>query len=255
MSNLSHGISFGLNSLEDFESRSLAGRIIQTLLAAPKFLVPKFFGQDEPLKLVVDSNNIEPVIDLLVSQKIESYGGPMRFSGGILLMGYTRNGEYLFDWEKYSPSFSGVSGSVPWPVLEEEPSRFGEFLSLVKALVGVVNPVYGDIQNMRFSGWDTPLDLQKRLPDVPWLSIYGEPYIQTFGEEKILNAPFYKIEKLPSGHFWLQASESIHEPVTEIVRSAIRKHFGEDSFMAHPKWRYKNGKAPRFDFSKVTNGS
>jgi len=164
----------------------------------------------------------------------------------------TGDSQYLIHWKKHSaPSFAGLSGAVPWPLIDEDPLRFGQLISLVKDLIAPVNPAYGDIQNMKHPRWDTPFNLQKRLPDVPWLSIYGEPYIRLFGEDKILSAPFYKVERLASGHYWLQATESILDPVPESVRLAISKHLGEASFMAWPKWRYKEGKAPKFDFSKV----
>ena len=252
MSNLLNGVNFRFSSLDDFESRGLATRAIRTLLDGPQFLAPRLYGRTQPLKQTIDPNNIEPLVDLWVPRKKESVPGSVKFPDGMLVMEYAPKGEYLIHWKKQSePSFAGVAGSVPWSILEEELPRFSEFLSLVKKLIGVVNPVYGDIQNMKYSGWDTPLDLQKRLPDVPWLSIYGEPYIRLFGEAKILNAPFYKIEKLPSGHFLLQATESILQPVPDSVRSAIRKHLCEEAFMSGARWRYKDGKAPQFDFSNV----
>lgn len=251
MSNLLNGINFRLSSLDDFEDRALAGRVLQMLMHGPQFLVPKRYGRVQPLKQTINPADLEPVIDLWVPP-MKKPPGSLGFPDGMLIMEFAPQGEYLIHWRKhFTPSFAGVAGSVPWSVVAKSPSRLDEFLAFVRQLVSAVNPAYGDVQNMNFPGWDTPLDLQKRLPDVPWLSIYGEPYVRFFGEAKILSAPFYKIEKLPSGHFLLQATESILEPVPEAVRSAIRNHLGESSFMSGARWRYKDGKAPQFDFSNT----
>ncbi len=239
-------------TLKHFEQPALAERVIRTLLNSPSFLVPKVFGTSTPLTTVIDSGNIQPLIDCWLPSRKKAPPGPVKIPDGLLLMDFAPQGGYLVHWRKLTvPSFAGLSGTVPWPILDADPFRFDQLVALTKELITLVNPVYGDIQNMNLSGWDTPLDLQKRLPDVPWLSIYGEPYIKLFGEERILSAPFYKIGRLSSGHFWLQATESIRHPVPNEVRSAIRTHLGEESFMAHPKWRYRDGKAPDFDFSNV----
>ena len=250
MSNLLKGVNFRLSSLEDFGNRSLAESILRAFISAPSCLRPEKYGREQPLRALVSGQ--ERMMDLLVPQQRTTSEGPIKVPDGLLIMEFAPRGEYLIHWKRHTaPSFAGISGSIPSEMILAEPSRFGDFLALVKTLVEIANPVYGDVQNMEFHGWDTPLDLQKRLPDVPWLSIYGPPYIQFFGEEKILSAPFFKIERLRSGHFWLQSTDSIYAPVPEAIRIAIRRHFGEDSFMAHPKWRYKDGKAPEFDFSNM----
>jgi hypothetical protein len=252
MSNLINGVNFSLSSLANFDDREFAERVIRAILNGPDFAVPKKYGRDQPLTLAIDPRDISSLIDLWVPRTRRHSSGPVKCPDGLLLMEFARDGDYLIDWKKDTkPSFAGVSGAVPWPVLDKGPARLDQFIGFIKNLVGLVNPVYGDIENMALPDWDTPLDLQKRLPDIPWVSIYGEPYIKMFGEKKIETAPFCKIERLPSGHYFLQATKSVKEPVPASVRASIRRHLGEDSFMAHPKWRYKTGKAPEFDFRNM----
>jgi hypothetical protein len=252
MSNIAKGVNFRLSSLEDLGSPTLAGRVLKAFCDGPSFLVPKKYGREQPLKYLVKSNSHGEMIDMLTSSAELLDRDRTTVTNGLLILEFAPKGEYLVHWRKQIvPSFAGVAGSASWEILNGEPSRFGAFLSLVKEIVEIVNPVYGDVQNMAVPGWDTPTDLQRRLPDVPWVSIYGNPYIQMFGENKILSAPFFKIERLASGHFWLQSTESIQEPVPESVRSAIRNHLGEDAFMRSPRWRYKDGRAPTFDYSNL----
>lgn len=247
------GIGFCLNSLEDFDDRDLAECVIRAILNGPTFMVPTKYGRDQPLKSVIDPTDISPLINLWVPRIKNKSTSPMTFPEGLLLMEFARNGDYLIHWKKADePLFPGVSGGVPWCLLKDRPERLNEFIGLVKVLTTLLNPVYGDIQNLAIGGWDTPLDLEKRLPDIPWISIYGAPYIEMFTEQRILSAPFWETEKLPSGHYFLQATESPHKRVPEETRAAIRRHLGEDAFMSGGRWRYKSGRAPSFDFSNVT---
>lgn len=243
MSNLSNGLNFRLSSLKEFSSRILVNDLLDVFDGAPAYLRPAKYGRVQPLKSMISAKNREKMISLMSEA---AHGEPAK-AIGVLLMEFAPGGEYLVHWMKRpTPTFAGISGAVPWTIIQAESGRFDILLSFIKKLVEVSDTVYGDIQNAQLPGWDTPLDLQKRLPDVPWCSIYGQPYIDLFGEEKILSAPFYRIEKLCSGHFWLQSTESIFAPVSDAVRAAIRRHFGEDSFMVSPRWRYKDGKAPQF---------
>jgi len=91
MSNLLNGMHFRLLSLEDFENRGFATRILQTLLHGPQFLVPKLFGSSEPLKAIIDRNNVASLVDFWVpaQRRID----PAKPKGGLLLMEFTSKGQ------------------------------------------------------------------------------------------------------------------------------------------------------------------
>jgi hypothetical protein len=97
--------------------------------------------------------------------------------------------------------------------------------------------------------WDVTYDLSIRLPDVQWGSIFGEPYIEFFGRDKLLNAPFFKVEELPSGHIFGQLTESIFDSdIPMVKREEVRAYLGVDCFMEGKKSyrHYKDGNAPSF---------
>jgi hypothetical protein len=171
---------------------------------------------------------------------------------GHLILECGGGGNYQFSWRKSSsPSFSLAGGEVPFSVLRRNPGRLEDFVAQIKGLIPIIEPVYGEVRNMVFPGWDLPFDLQKRLPDIPWASIYGPPYISFFGRNKLLNAPFERIEDLGHGYLWLQASRSVNDPVPEDMKARIRGYLGEDAFMSGKRWRYTDGQAPRFEFGHV----
>jgi hypothetical protein len=88
------------------------------------------------------------------------------------------------------------------------------------------------------------VNLVKRLPDIPAVSIYGQPYVNMFGEDKLRRAPFQVIDQLPGGLYWLEASNSILEPVGEEAKASIRAHLVEDAFSSGGKRLHRTGRAP-----------
>jgi len=251
MSNIIDAIGFTLISLVDFEDNKLAHTVVKRLLQSSTVLQPKKFGIYDPIEESVNPLDISSIIDIWPgsTDKARENAEPRE---GVLCLECSSKAGYMINWEKSKmPCFSAIDGHVPIKLLTRDPSVLVEFFDLIKDLVMFIDATYGEIRNMSFKGWDHPFDLLRRLPDIPWTSIYGSPYILMFGKQRILSAPYYRIESIGSSHLWLQASESIFNPVTEEKKAAIRSHLGEDAFMSGGRWRYNNGKAPMFDFSRV----
>ncbi|HET8730547.1 MAG TPA: hypothetical protein VFM34_05490, partial [Moraxellaceae bacterium] len=152
-------------------------------------------------------------------------------------------------WNKSSqPGFSFIGGYLMFAAIDKDPQALADFVELARRLVAALAPAYGEIRSMAVKGWDAPMNLQLRLPDVPPISIYGREYIELFGRDAIEAAPFQSVERVGEA-YWLVASESLREGVGDEARARIRAHFGEDAFMANGKWKYQDGRAPRFDLS------
>ena len=145
-------------------------------------------------------------------------------------------------------SFSLVSGWIAFDFLDDEKNVLGSWLEGIKRLVEVVSPAYGYVNSMAVENWDTPLNLQLRLPDISPISIYGREYVELLGAKEIEAAPFLEIEKV-GVCYWLVASHSLRSGVPKGRRKEIREYFGEDAFMADGNWKYSTGRAPKFDLS------
>jgi|GEM_PF-2505694 len=247
MSDSFDGLEFSIASLEDFSQSACARNLITTFLEVPPpEWIPKQYGDSEPVGKHIDPANLEGMVDTLTpsSQRRSMCEGRSNYHGGSLTLEFMAKGAYMMNWSYGPPPvFAFASGWIPWSQVSVD-TKMQLWISLVRKLCEVVNPVYGEIRNGLHPSY--PFDLAKRLPDVPWISIYGAPYIKMFTEERILSAPFWKIERLPSGQYLLQATESPYEPIPEEKRSAIRRHLGEDAFMSGGRWRYRDGLAPDF---------
>ncbi|MDB5803932.1 MAG: hypothetical protein JWN73_1254 [Betaproteobacteria bacterium] len=245
MSNQIPGITFSLSVLKTFENRDLARNVLSVLLGASESIRPKRYGAFET-DVAIDG--LEDVVDVLVNKT--AVDKPVK--AGSLVLNAGKNCEYQIQWNKSSePSFPFVGGYLLDNTFMKSPEVLTAFLKVIKEISLVTKPAYGDIRSMSVPGWDTPFDLKLRLPDIPNVSIYGQPYIDFFGRDRIENAPFFSIERLGEDLYWLQAIESITGPVPDEIKLAIRKHFGAEAFMAGQKWRYVDGKHPTFDFSEV----
>ncbi len=252
MNNHIDGISFVLSSLEDFEDKQLARDVISSLLSASVQLVPKTYGKYKGEQKITD---LEKVVDIFTNEPLRNNIGSSDFFSGSLLLSCDRNRncEYQVGWCKWrdKPGFPFLAGRLMTNLIQIKPSIFEDFCDVVKKLVPIVKPVYGEIRNMMFEGWDIPQNLTKRLPDIPSISIYGSPYINLFGKQTIESSPFNRMEEFLPGYYWLEANTSVFKPVPNDKKEAIRSHFGEDAFMKGHKWQYESGTAPNFDFSKV----
>jgi len=173
---------------------------------------------------------------------------------GLLLLDFAPNGGYMVDWSKGERLFQLVSGNAPRRMLEEHRGSLDDFIGLFYRLAEHIVPEYGSMNSMMTVGLEIPYDLTKRLPNVPWLILFGKPYVEMFGREKILRAPFVKIDELSCGLIAGRLTSTPFEPLSEEVRAPIREYFGPDCFMEGTKSLklYSGGKAPQFDFGQVS---
>ena len=78
-------------------------------------------------------------------------------------------------------------------------------------------------------------DIRKGVPDLGWLTVFGEPYIQLFSAERLLSAPVARAVQLPSGHIELRVCENIQEfaryfAACDRARMNAKQHLGANAF-------------------------
>jgi hypothetical protein len=230
--------------LADFEATSVVGPLVATLLDTPLGLRPTHFGYDEPHLPIKAADEVAA---LVVGRKAvgQRMGGVSLGAGSI--------GYYQVRWAKlHRPVFSLVFGDFERAALQSAPLRLDSLLRLIRQIVPIVHAVYAEIRDMSAPNSEVPVDLLTRLPEIPAVSVYGPPYVEMFGESKLLHAPFRRIERLTVGYYWLEATDSIFEPPTMDEAARIRQYLGETAFMSGGKRLYRSGQAPNFDFSSLT---
>lgn len=74
------------------------------------------------------------------------------------------------------------------------------------------------------------------LPGVSWANLFGKPYVDAWGEEKVKHAPAYQISPLHDGGCMIVTSESpFDDPEeSEAKRESLRDYLGRDYFFVPP---------------------
>lgn len=236
------GIAFGLYSTTSLRDEEKARAALARLLAMPTHLRPKRFGRFDPVGGRGDTADMQTLVDAW----LEPVGGPeaeVARSGYVSLDVSAEDG-YSAAWE--IDGLNAIAGGFSAEALGDLQADVEALMRLLLDLAPIVETLYGSIRRMD-DYWAIPMNLTVRLPNVPWLSIYGPPYVEMFGEERIFDAPFWKVWKLDSGHVVAQLTEHIDDDYGEPERKAVREFLGADAFLEgknRPR-HYKTGRVPK----------
>ena len=254
MANLVPGVTFSLLSLANFESEAFARRLIERFIATSPILRPRKFGAFEPAKESLTNSSFGKAIHILLNSGANAMN-QVQFGcrrGSLVLSSPSAVSGYQINWERaVDPSFSLVGGDLAHSTIESSPESLVELVRLFCDLAEITEAVYGEVRNMAVKHWDLPFDLKIRLPDVPWIALFGRPYLEMFGRDRVLSVPAFSTRECGSSHVLVQSTPSVMEPINDAVKDAIRTYLGADAFMAGNRWRYKDGTAPQFDYSNV----
>jgi hypothetical protein len=97
-------------------------------------------------------------------------------------------------------------------------------------VLGLLNP-----QKMVYTFHMSGHTLKKYIPDVYWLTVFGQPYVSLFGKDKLLSAPAFSVSELDNSAIMIQLSENLDdlEHRTEEIgkaRSIIKTHLNNNAF-------------------------
>lgn len=93
----------------------------------------------------------------------------------------------------------------------------------------------------------------QRLAQVYWLNYFGQPYLEMFGRERVLNAPCYSVEAFDNNGVYLQVAHRFDSPEmtsSDDLLIALEEYLGPDAFAGrgYPKIPCK---VPAFDLSET----
>lgn len=110
---------------------------------------------------------------------------------------------------------------------------------------GTVMPL--DRKATRFNFGVTSQDLQKCIPDVYWLTVFGRPYVEMFGKSKLLHAPACDVEAVSDGLVLLQLTPQLEDTRKEdsvVAKAKLKSFLGEAAFFQSERQAASLG--PRF---------
>lgn len=255
MANILNSIDLGLMSLKNFESKALAYDVFSAIEDAGPQFFPTVYDVYEPLHHKCNKNDVDELVRVWVNEENAEVTSQNRYGMGQLLMEHRRKPKiaYQMYWEKSQQErFNYFIMSADSEFLMDS-NNLKNFLTLCQRLIILLEPVQGEIVNCAFPGWDVPINLQVRHPELHWMAFFGKPYIELFGRDKLLNAPCYSTESIGSDIIALQMTESPFHAVTDEMRNAVKTFLDPEAFVENGKsYRaYKTGHVPSFDFTNV----
>ena len=255
MVNLYDAVNFSVLSLKDFQDKDLAYNVMNTIRMFGIDFFPTVYGVYEPLNRQCGQSDIDALVRMWMNEENATVNSQNEYAMGQLLMANRKKSKasYLVHWEKSQQE------RFNYFVLRVESSYlrtavgFQKFMDLCKQFIILLEPVQGEIVNLGFPGWDAPVNLQVRYPELQWMSFFGEPYITLFGREKLLATPCHHVQTVGKNVIALQLGKDLFSPVDKEARRAVKEYLDLNAFVEENKsYRsYTSGTTPQFDFSEV----
>ncbi len=81
----------------------------------------------------------------------------------------------------------------------------------------------------------TSHDLKRYVPNLYWATVFGEPYVDLVGRERMLSSPAPIVKELPYGGIYIQLSDSISDMLKayerlDAIRQNVKMHLGNNIF-------------------------
>lgn len=242
-----------LLTAKDFQTEQIAKDIITTMNKYPRFS-PTLYDSTEPLKKSFDISRMDELIDLWMNSEVNKLWVEKEYASGSFIAKRKSKlkTDFFASWTKNQQAqFNLCSVTVELKELTTD-NFWEEFMELCFAFINIVEPVYGNI-SILIPNKSEPINLNIRLPELKWITILGQPYIELFGKEKLLSTPCYKVHEYSHSIIGLQMVNSVYDEIPSELKKAVKMHLGEEAFVEEGKGikRHKTGLTPIFDYSGV----
>ncbi len=82
--------------------------------------------------------------------------------------------------------------------------------------------------------------LKESLPDLYWVTVFGNPYVKLFGKERLLSTPTSVVNELDDGLVYIQLTNNLMDirktpERVEQAREAAKKHLNSNAFFDSEK--------------------
>jgi hypothetical protein len=114
--------------------------------------------------------------------------------------------------------------------------------------------LYLDKRGKRLSFLLLNKDLQQRLPELYWATLFGGCYSEMFGRDCLLTTPGFSVEALPHDAVLLQLTENLTDvgnsaALFEDARDRAKAHLGQEAFFQPDAAEGHVYRVPHFEFA------
>lgn len=230
-------------------------------------LLPDRIGNYEPIREKFDPDNLEAALALWQDPFLAVKKKPKMYSSVWMRMGpWPPRASWLI-----KADCNSVNQEALCNLLREAPNALeadfacAHFMNAPEIERGLVNGTVSFVSKrgeeafklerrvLEFAFLLSSQELERCIPELYWATVFGPPYVEMFGRERLLSAPAYKVEALGPDRVLVQLSERLDDlekrwDEVEKVRIAVKNHLGADAFFqpdADSSFRYR---VPEFKF-------
>lgn len=207
-----------------------SGRLFLELLmeTAPQF-VPEKYNYYEPLKNVFDPEKLDEALQHWHDSFLWRRSKPS--ISGSVLVGF-RNVHDKLSLRLPVKALDLQTVARLWKALQKS---FGVDLACVQVWTDAdtADIEYYKTHTMPFSTLTTH-DLREGLPDEPWAMLFGPPYVELFGRERLLSTPAARVEPMGEG-IYVQLTDDPTDVAKNrdeylAAQRAAKEHLDRDAF-------------------------
>jgi hypothetical protein len=93
--------------------------------------------------------------------------------------------------------------------------------------------------------------LARYIPDIYWVTLFGQPYVRLFSRERLLSAPAYRVHELGNGSVLMQLTEFLDESAEALdsyqaCKILVKDHLSSDAFFDLKKGANHKYRVPEF---------
>jgi hypothetical protein len=246
----------------DIDDLSYGRFFFKTLSEIYPELMPRRFGDTEPLKNVFDGD-VEKMLSICWQPKSASPHRSHQFIWRPKMKGTLAFWTFstLFGDQKLHSDLH-LSGRPKEFRINNIKMLYRKLIEYKSADIGYIhNPAESEFNKNKnyYNEMVYPLDigfvtveLKKYIPNIAWGMFFGKPYIEMMGLEKLLNAPAFLVEKWHDG-VYIQVTENIEDTFLNYEefdrkRTLVKEYLGLQYFF-NPDLGRNDYQAPNFVFS------
>ena len=221
---------FTVLSPAHFNSRAGGRAYLETLVDAAPEWAPEKYNYFEPLKHRFDSSNLEEALDawrfsFLWRRTRPTIKGSVWFGGNSHSTMYFRVAKSAFVIEPALRFLRGLHRHFPIDVASVHVDHETDYVDRERYRLRVEPFV---------SGLTTHC-LRNGLPDVSWGMLFGPPYIELFGRERLLSTPAALVTEMAGG-VYVQLTRDVadvtaHRDSYLVAQKAARDHLDSEAFL------------------------
>lgn len=244
-------LSSGLLFPFDVSHISFGRKYFELVSAHAPNLLPEKYGNDEPLQGRFSLDSIEPILQASW-QDMFLWKSKSSKTNGIWGMGKGVRHSSLFFYGKNR----SINSSELKSLYKEMAVSFGQIdFGYVHALADPewqsFMPFATDMLSP-FNSGVTTVNLRKCIPNLSWATLFGRPYVELIGVDRILSSPAFKVERWGDNLVYVQVSPEISDVESAFSdfndrRNAVKRHLGDHLFFK-PNASQHDLNAPTFTF-------